>query len=169
MRKDSALQLLPTYRLQYKDANRIFAIMSCFVILINLYLLFQSSSRVMTILMSFALFICFSAIFVYWKYLPTILKLNNDAYFYAATTIEFICILIGIAPLCIFLFVEQQWELFNRYGINCLFLFNIFENWLLPVSVFLMVSTTYWLIIYNIKKESNLFYQLEKKKKELYE
>lgn len=169
MRKDSALQVLPSFRLQYHDANRIFAILSVFVILINLYLLSQSDSWVIALLMSATLLICILSIIAYWRYLPVLLKSNSGAIFYVGATVEFVGVLIGIIPLCLYLFVEQNWILLNKYGIKCLFLFNNYENWLLPASVFLMISCTYWLIIYLIRKESKLFYHLEKKKKELNE
>ena len=46
---------------------------------------------------------------------------------------------------------------------------DTYENYLIPISIFLMISFTYWLIIHHLKKESRLFYLLEKKKKEIYE
>ena len=169
MKKDSALQILSSYRLQYRDANCIFLILSAIVMLIDLYLLITSDSLLIVLLMSFTILLCLSAIFSYQKFLPLLLKSNSNVKFYIGSAIEYACIMIGVAPICVYLYVEQQWGVFNKYGAKCFFLFNYFENWLLPISIFMMASYTYWLIIYYVKKESTLFYHLEKKKKELYE
>ena len=164
MRKDSALVILPSYRLQMKDANRVFLLLVIIVMFSDFMLLFQSSNWKMILIVSSCLLFSFVGIFAYRKFLPILLRSDYDADYYISAIIEYI-----IAPICLYLYVEQQWNLLNRYGTDCLFLFNRYENWLLPISVFLMYSFTYWLIIYYIKKRSRLFHLLEKKKKELYE
>lgn len=169
MRKDSALVILPSYRLQMKDANRVFLLLVIIVMFSDFMLLFQSSNWKMILIVSSCLLFSFVGIFAYRKFLPILLMSDYDADYYISAIIEYIIVLIGIAPICLYLYVEQQWNLLNRYGTDCLFLFNRYENWLIPISVFLMYSFTYWLIIYYIKKRSRLFHLLEKKKKELYE
>ena len=169
MEKDSALLILPSYRLQIKDANRIFLLLVIIVMFSDFMLLFQSSNWKMILIVSSCLLFSFIGIFAYRKFLPILLRSDYDADYYISAIIEYIIVLIGIAPICLYLYVEQQWNLLNRYGTDCLFLFDRYENWLLPISVFLMISCTYWLIIHYIKKRSRLFHLLEKKKKELYE
>ena len=169
MEKGSALLILPSYRLQIKDANRIFLLLVIIVMFSDFMLLFQSSNWQMILIVSSCLLFSFIGIFAYRKFLPILLRSDYDADYYISAIIEYIIVLIGIAPICLYLYVEQQWNLLNRYGTDCLFLFDRYENWLLPISVFLMYSFTYWLIIHYIKKRSRLFYLLEKKKKELYE
>ena len=169
MERDSALLILPSYSLQMKDANRIFILLTIIVMSCDLMLLFQSSDWKMILFTSFGLLFSIVGILAYRKFLPILLKSGFDADYYISAIIEYLMVLIGIAPICLYLYVEQQWNLLNRYGTDCLFLFNRYENWLIPVSVFLMISCTYWLIIHYIKKQSRLFHLLEKKKKELYE
>lgn len=169
MEKDSALLILPSYSLQVKDANRIFLLLVIIVLACDLMLLYQSSDWKMILFTSIGLLFSIVGIFAYIKFLPILLKSGFDADYYISAIIEYMMVLIGIAPICLYLYVEQQWNLLNRYGTDCLFLFNRYENWLIPISVFLMISYTYWLIIHYIKKRSRLFHLLEKKKKELYE
>ena len=169
MEKDSALLILPSYRLQMKDANRIFILLAIIVMSCDLMLLFQSSDWKMILFTSLCLLFSIVGIFAYRKFLPILLKSDFDGEYYISAIIEYLMVLIGIAPICLYLYVEQQWNLLNRYGTDCLFLFNRYENWLIPISVFLMISCTYWLIIHYIKKRSRIFHLLEKKKKELYE
>lgn len=169
MDKDSALLILPSYRLQIKDANRIFSILSAIVTLSNIMLLSQSNNWKITLWVALALVFGLLAIFVYRKFLSVLLKFGYNGDYYLSAIIEYLFVLIGISPICIYLFVEQQWGLLNQYGTECFVLFNTYENYLIPISIFLMISCTYWLIIHNIKKEGRLFYLLEKKKKEIYE
>ena len=169
MEKDSALLILPSYSLQMKDANRIFMLLAIIVMSSDLILLFQSSNWRMILTTSLGLLFSFVGIFAYRKFLPVLLRSGSDGDYYISAMIEYLMVLIGIAPICLYLYVEQQWNLLNKYGTNCLFLFNRYENWLIPISVFLMISCTYWLIIHYIKRRSGLFYLLEKKKKEIYE
>lgn len=169
MEKDSALIILPSYSLQMKDANRIFLLLTIIVMFCDLMLLFQSSDWKMILITSLGLSFSIVGLFAYRKFLPILLRSGFVADYYISAIIEYLMVLIGITPICLYLFVEQQWNLLNKYGTDCLFLFNRYENWLIPISVFLMISCTYWLIIHYIKKRSRLFHLLEKKKKELYE
>lgn len=169
MERDSALLILPSYSLQMKDANRIFVLLAIIVMFSDLMLLFQSSNWKMILIVSSCLLFSFVGIFAYRKFLPVLLRSDDDGDYYISAIIEYLMVLIGIAPICLYLYVEQQWNLLNRYGTDCLFLFNRYENWPIPISVFLMISCTYWLIIHYIKKQSRLFHLLEKKKKEIYE
>lgn len=169
MKKDSALLVLPSYRLQMKDANRIFSILAVFVMLGDLMLLFQSANWMVILLVSLSLFLGVLSIFAYKKFLAILLLSDYYFNYYVCAILEYFLILIGIVPICLYLYVDQQWLLLNTYGTDCLFLFNRYENWLIPISFFLMISCTYWLIIHYIKKESRLFNHLMKKKKEIYE
>lgn len=169
MDKDSALLILPSYRLQIKDANRIFSILSAIVTLSNIMLLSKSSNWKIIVWVVLAIAFGLVAILVYRKFLSVLLKSTYSGDYYLSAIIEYLFVLIGISPICIYLFVEQQWGLLNQYGTECFILFNTYENYLIPISIFLMISCTYWLIIHHIKKEGRLFYLLEKKKKEIYE
>lgn len=169
MKNDSALLILPSYRLQMKDANRIFSILAVFVMLGDMMLLFQSTNRMVILIISLSILLGLLSIFAYKIFLPILLISDYNSDYYICAIIEYFLILICIAPICLYLYVDQQWKLLNKYGTDCLSLFNRYENWLIPISVLLMISCTYWLIIHHIKKEGRLFYLLEKKKKEIYE
>lgn len=169
MRKDSAIQILPSFRRQLNDAQRIFVILASAMIVDDVYLLHVSENRMFSLLVGSCLVSALLAVLAYWKYLPFFLKSDCTLDFYMAATIEYLLVIWGFIPLYLYIFVEQRWAMLNRYGTDCLFLFNTYINWLLPTIIFLMVSCTYWLIMYLIQRGSKQFYLLEKKKREIYE
>lgn len=169
MRKDSAIQILLSFRRQLNDAKRIFVIFASAMIVDNVYLLYVSENCMLSLLVGSCLISALLAVLAYWKYLLFFLKSGCTLDFYIAATIEYILVIWGFSSLFLYIFVEQRWAMLNQYGMNCLFLFNTYINWLLPITLFLMVSCTYWLIMHLIQKESKQFYLLEKKKNEIYE
>ena len=98
---------------------------------------------------------------------PRLKELNDNPYIGAF--LEYLIVTIGFCPLYLYLFVELKWFMLNKYGWDCLFLFNTYTNWLLAGMAFATISCVYWLIVHLIQKESKMFYLLEKKKKEIYE
>lgn len=169
MKKDSAIRILPSYRRQLNDAKFIFAILAMLMIASDIYLLVQSESIKVNIFVWGCLVAATLSIFAYLKYLPSFLKSESSRDFYLGAAIEYTFVMSGFCPLYLYLFVEQHWSLLNLYGTGCLFLFNRYINWILPSAVFFMVSCTYWLITYLIRKESKMYYLLEKKKEKIYE
>ena len=168
MRKDSAIQLLPSFKMQLKDAKVIFCIVSLSILAVDTMLLLQSEGWKMVAYMSVSIL---AGLFVCWsipRFLLTLLKSDNTLDYYIGALLAFVLVVVTLIPVCIYLFIDQQWELLNEYGTECFSLFNRYVNWIIPIAVFLMVSCTYWLIIHYIQKESMMFYLLEKKKKEIY-
>lgn len=168
MKDKTALSVLPTFKRQINDTNRIFAIMSFVMICCNFYLYLESHSLLTICMTIFSLIIGTLGIASFFLYFKKLLR-NRDSDFYISITIEYILLCVGYFPMFIYLFVEQHWGMLDRFGIDCLFLYNKFTNWLLPLSVFAMISVTYWIIMHLAFKESTMFYLLEKKKKEIYE
>lgn len=169
MRKDSAIQILPSFRRQLNDAKRIFIILASAMIADDVYLLHISENHILILLVGSSLTSAILAVLAYWKYLSFFLKSGCTLNFYIGATIEYLLVIWGFFPLYLYIFIEQRWAMINQYGVNCLFLFNTYINWLLPITLFLMVSCTYWLIMHLIQKGSKQFYLLEKKKREIYE
>lgn len=167
--KGSALDLLPSYKMQVTDS----ILISCILILISfvcsVYLLTQSIGIMVNSISMTGM--CFSviAICLHLKYMPVFLKCGNKTDFYIAALFEYLIVTIGFCPLYLYLFVELKWFMLNKYGWDCLFLFNTYINWLLAGMAFTTISCIYWLIVHLIQKESKMFYLLEKKKKEIYE
>ncbi len=168
MKKDSAIQILPTYKLQLKDAKIIFCIISLSILLGDLTLLLKSEGwKMMLYMLTSTGSGIVASLAIPW-FLPTLLKSDYRQDYYIGALLAYILIAVALMPICIYLFIDQQWLLFNEYGTDCFKLFNRYVNWIIPVAVFLMVSCTYWLIVHYIQKESMLFYLLEKKRKEIY-
>jgi hypothetical protein len=103
------------------------------------------------------------------RFMPIFLKAGDKTDFYIGAFLEYLIVTIGFCPLYLYLFVELKWFMLNKYGWDCLFLFNTYTNWLLAGMAFATISCVYWLIVHLIQKESKMFYLLEKKKKEIYE
>lgn len=167
--KDSALDLLPSYRMQLTDAMRIFCILTLMSFMCNIYLLTQSVGVMMNSLSLTGFFVSVMALWLYMKYIPVFLKTGEKTDFYIGAFLEYLIVTIGFSPLYLYVFVELKWQMLNKYGFECLFLFNSYTNWLLVSLAFLTVSCIYWLIMHLMQKESKIFCLLEKKKKELYE
>lgn len=169
MKDKSALSILPSFRKQINDSNRIFAIIALAMLGCNLFL-FQESHSVMTITMTLiSLIIGVLGIVAYYYFFKKLLKSGDSDDFYISAAIEYFILCVGYFPLLLYLFVEQHWSMLDRFGMDCLFIYNRYTNWLLPLSVFAMISVTYWIIMYLAYKGSTMFYLLEKKKKEIYE
>lgn len=168
MKKDSAIQLLPTYKLQLKDVKVIFCIISWSILAVDLALLLQSEGWKMILFMLVSISAGLLASWAIPRFLLTLLRSDKRLDYYIGALLAFVLVVVALMPVCIYLFIDQQWEFFNEYGTECFLLFNRYVNWIIPIAVFLMVSCTYWLIIHYIQKESMMFYLLEKKKKEIY-
>ena len=166
---NSSLQLLPSFRRQIKDSLWIFAIMAFVSFSSNVYLLVFSKRTEITLCISLCVLLLILGIFLYIRFLPTMLKTGDKSDFYIGAFIEYLIVTIGFFPLYLYLFVELKWFMLNKYGWDCLFLFNTYTNWLLAGMAFATISCIYWLIVHLIQKESKMFYLLEKKRKEIYE
>lgn len=167
MKDKSALSVLPAFKRQINDTKRIFTIMSFMMLGCNFYLYHESHSILTSCMTIFSIFVGILGIASFFLFLKTLLK-NRGSDFYISVTIEYLLLCIGYFPLFLYLFVEQHWGMLDRFGTDCLSIYNKFTNWLLPLSVFALITATYWIIMVLAYKESSMFYLLEKKKKEIY-
>lgn len=165
----SALSILPTFRRQIYDSHRIFAIIAIAMFGCNSFLFHESHSALTIVMTLISLIFGILCIAAYCYFFKKLLKNGDSDDFYISVAIEYIMLCVGFFPLLLYLFVEQHWSMLDRFGVDCLFIYNRYTNWLLPFSVFAMISVTYWIIMYLAYKESTMFYLLEKKKKEIYE
>ena len=168
-RNKSALYLLPTFYRQVSDAIIIMIVMGCLIISMDTIICAKSNG-------AFQFLWAFSAAIAYigmsyclYKYIPTMMKKGSKDDYTILSIIGYVLYLYALSPICLYIYVEQQWGLFEKYGSDCLFLFNTYTNWLLPSSIVLMASVTYWLITLLIQQRSKTFCKLEKKKKSIYE
>ena len=165
---NSSLRLLPSFRLQIKDSLLIFAIMTFISFLSNANLVMISNEEI-ALGVSVCSLMTVLGLYLYLRFMPVFLKSGDKTDFYIGAFIEYLIVTIGFFPLYLYLFVELKWFMLNKYGLDCLFLFNTYTNWLLAGMAFATISCIYWLIVHLIQKESKMFYLLEKKKEEIYE
>ena len=169
MKDKSALSILPTFRRQINDTNRIFTVSAIAMLRCNI-ILFHKSHSVMTVAVTvMALTVGILTIVAYCLFFKKLLRNGNASCYYLYTVIEYVLLFLAYTPLFLYLFVEQHWNMLDRFGTDCLFLYNRYINWLLPISSFAMISVTYWIIMCLAYKGSTMFYLLEKRKKEIYE
>lgn len=168
-RNKSALYLLPTFYRQVADAIIIMIVMGCLIISMDMIVCAKSNDIFQFLWTLSAAITYLGMSYCLYKYIPTTLKKGSKDEYLTLSIIGYASYLYALSPVCLYIFVEQQWNLFGKYGSDCLFLFNTYTNWLLPSSIMLMVSVTYWLTIILIQKRSKTFYKLEKKKKSIYE
>lgn len=168
-RNKSALYLLPTFYRQVADAMTIMIVMGCLIISMDIVVCAKSYD-ILQFIWAFSAAIAYIGMsYCLYKFFPALLKKGSKDDYLILSAIGYVLYLYALSPICLYVFVEQQWKLFSKYGSDCLFLFNTYTNWLLPSSIMLMVSVTYWLTIILIQKRSKTFYKLEKKKKSIYE
>lgn len=168
MKTNNPLELLPTYRMQMCDLYRILHILLLIPIVCNICLSANSNNLTFYIIILFFVVSVLSLI-LFHKYFEAILKKGSVADFYIGAGIEYILLMIGYIPILFYLFIEQEWSLFDNWGLGCLFLFNRYYNWPIPLAVFLLLTITYWLILILLYKQSTLYQLLYRKKEGLYE
>lgn len=166
---NSTLKILSSFRLQVKDSLWIFAIMAFVSFSSDVHLTLSSNKIGITLCLAGCCVMSVLGLYLYVRYLPKILKTGDRTDFYIGAFLEYLIVTIGFCPLYLYLFVELKWFMLNKYGWDCLLLFNTYTNWLLAGMAFATISCVYWLIVHLIQKESKMFYLLEKKKKEIYE
>ena len=168
-RNKSALYLLPSFYRQVSDAITIMIVMGSLVVSMDIIVCTKSNDS-LQFLWAFSAAIAYIGMaYCLYKYFPTILKKGSKDDYIILSIIGYVFYLYALSPICLYVFVEQQWGLFGKYGSDCLFLFDTYTNWLLPSSIVLMASVTYWLITLLIQQRSKTFCKLEKKKKSIYE
>jgi len=81
---------------------------------------------------------------------------------------SFICLLIGLLPIMLFVYLNLDWKLFATYGRMAIDIYLSFENIMLPAALMLLVSLIYWTLTIQLYKKSYTTYLCINKKKEVY-
>ncbi len=81
---------------------------------------------------------------------------------------SFICLLIGLLPIMLFVYLNLDWQLFATYGRMAIDIYLSFDNIVFPVALALLVSLIFWTLTIQLYKESYTTYLCINKKKEIY-
>lgn len=81
---------------------------------------------------------------------------------------SFICLLIGLLPIMLFVYLNLDWKLFATYGKMAIDIYLSFDNIVLSVALMLLVSLIYWTLTIQLYKKSYNTYLCVNKKKDIY-
>lgn len=83
--------------------------------------------------------------------------------------VAFLCLLIGLLPVMLYIYLNLDWILLSSYGKKVIDIYWSVENMILPLAFCILVSLIYWTLTIQLYKKSYTTYLCFKKKKEIYE
>lgn len=83
--------------------------------------------------------------------------------------VAFLCLLIGLLPIMLYIYLNLDWTLLSKYGKTAIGIYWSVENMILPLAFAILVSLIYWTLTIQLYKKSYTTYLCLNKKKEIYE
>lgn len=83
--------------------------------------------------------------------------------------VAFLCLLIGLLPVMLYIYLNLDWTLLSKYGKTAIGIYWSVENMILPLAFAVLVSLIYWTLTIQLYKKSYTTYLCLNKKKEIYE
>ena len=83
--------------------------------------------------------------------------------------VAFLCLLIGLLPVMLYIYLNLDWTLLSNYGKTAIDIYWSVENMILPLAFAILVSLIYWTLTIQLYKKSYTTYLCLNKKKEIYE
>ena len=83
--------------------------------------------------------------------------------------VAFLCLLIGLLPVMLYIYLNLDWTLLSKYGKKAIGIYWSVENMILPLAFGILVSLIYWTLTIQLYKKSYTTYFCLNKKKEIYE
>ena len=83
--------------------------------------------------------------------------------------VAFLCLLIGLLPVMLYIYLNLDWTLLSNYGKKAIGIYWSVENMILPLAFAILVSLIYWTLTIQLYKKSYTTYLCLNKKKEIYE
>lgn len=81
---------------------------------------------------------------------------------------SFVCVLISLLPVMLFVYLNMDWYLFATYGRMVLNVYFSFENMVLPVALMLLTCVVYLTLTIQLYKRSYMTYLCINKKEYIY-
>ena len=80
----------------------------------------------------------------------------------------FLCLLIGLLPAMLYIYLNLDWTLLSNYGKKAIDIYWSIENMIVPVAFGILVSLIYWTLTIQLYKKSYTTYLCINKKEEIY-
>ena len=80
----------------------------------------------------------------------------------------FLCLLIGLLPAMLYIYLNLDWTLLSNYGKKAIDIYWSIENMILPLAFGILVSLIYWTLTIQLYKKSYTTYLCINKKEEIY-
>lgn len=81
---------------------------------------------------------------------------------------SFLCLLIGLLPAMLYVYLNLDWTLLSKYGKMAIDIYWSIENMILPLAFGVLVCLTYWTLTIQLYKKSYTTYLCINKKEEIY-
>lgn len=81
---------------------------------------------------------------------------------------SFLCLLIGLLPAMLYVYLNLDWTLLSKYGKMAIDIYWSIENMILPLAFGILVCLTYWTLTIQLYKKSYTTYLCINKKEEIY-
>lgn len=81
---------------------------------------------------------------------------------------SYICLVIGLLPIMLFIYLNLDWKLFETYGRMAIDIYLSFDNLVLPAALMLLVSLIFWTLTIQLYKKSYTTYLCINKKEDIY-
>lgn len=81
---------------------------------------------------------------------------------------SFICLLIGLLPIMLFVYLNLDWRILATYGRMAIDVYLSFDNFVLPLALMFLVSMIYWTMTVQLYRKSYITYLCINKKEDIY-
>ena len=79
--------------------------------------------------------------------------------------VAFLCLLIGLLPVMLYIYLNLDWTLLSKYGKTAIGIYWSVENMILPLAFAILVSLIYWTLTIQLYKKSYTTYLCLNKRK----
>ena len=92
----------------------------------------------------------------------------RDMMFLVKLLISFLCLVVGLAPAMLFIYLNLDWKILVVHGKMAIEIYRSVDNMLLPIGIVVLMSLIYWILTIQLYKKSYKTYLCLNKKKEIY-
>lgn len=93
---------------------------------------------------------------------------NRDRQVFVRWIGSFLCLLIGLLPAMLYVYLNLDWTLLSKYGKIAIDVYWSIENMILPLAFGVLVCLIYWTLTIQLYKKSYTTYLCINKKEEIY-
>lgn len=155
------------YKALLHNATIVLSIVMLATIVANTFLVFIAPSWSIRLISIAGVLFCMVACWLLYTAISHFVN-DRDQIVVIKWISSFICLLIGLLPIMLFVYLNLDWQLFDSYGRMAIDIYLSFDNIILPLALMLLVSLIYWTLTIQLYKKSYTTYLCFRKKEEIY-